>query len=104
MKPYSLSFNPPMEKLGFRILKEAIFSTFKLIFFEFLLIQTNRDWENPYNVHSERFKNEDAPKLEEVIKNMDINPQFSMNEVEERIRDGHLFYVAKKIDNIIGNI
>ena len=94
--------SPFMRQFSFKILIEGIFANFKLIFFEFPLAQSNRDWKNPYQVYSEPYQTEDAHMLEEVIKNMDINPQFSMKEVEERIKDDHLFYVAKKSGKIIG--
>ena len=91
-----------MEPLTFKNLRSSIFGTFNFIFFEFPLTNLNRGWENPYQVYSERYRNEDAHLLEEVINNMDIDRQFTMEEVDQRLKDGHIFYVAKKSGEIIG--
>lgn len=91
-----------MEQLTFKTLREAIFGSFKLIFYEFPLDKSNHGWENPHQVYSERYRHEDAYLLEEVIENMDIDAQFTMKEVDERIKDGHIFYVAKQNGKIIG--
>lgn len=91
-----------MEQLSFKILKEAIFGSFKLIFYEFPLESSNGGWENPHQVYSEPYRPEDVNMLKNVIENMDIDQQFTMKDVNERIKNGHMFYVAKQNEKIIG--
>ncbi len=67
-----------------------------------MLKNLNRGWENPYQVYSELYRNEDAQLLSKVIDTMDIDRQFTMEEVDQRIKNGHLFYVTKKSEEIIG--
>ena len=95
-----------MKQLAFKNLRSYIFSTLNLAFFEFPLENSNRGWENPNHVYSERYRNEDSHLLEELLNAIDIDDRytmrFTMEEVDQRIKDGHIFYVAKKREEIIG--
>lgn len=93
-----------MEQLTFKILRSCIIGTFNFIVYEFQLADLNRGWDNPYQVYFEPYKNKDAHLLKEVIEKMDIDRQFTLNEVDQRNKDGHRFYVAKKNEKIIGYV
>jgi len=95
-----------MGQLTFKHLRTSIFLTYKFIFYEYPLANLNRGWENPYQIYSELYRNEDAHLLEEFLEGMDIDERFTypltMEEVDQRVKDGHIFYVAKKSGKIIG--
>lgn len=91
-----------MEQLTFKNLRSSLFGTFNFIFYDIPMGNLNRGWENPHQVYTERYQQEDALLLKEVIENMGIDLQFTMEEVDQRIKDGHIFYVAKKDRKIIG--
>ncbi|GAF87800.1 unnamed protein product, partial [marine sediment metagenome] len=73
-------------------------------FYDFYLRNLNRDWKNSHEIFFERYNNANAHLLKQTIEETDGPRRFTMNDVNQRIKDGHLFYVAKRYGKIIGYI
>ena len=91
-----------MDQLKFANLRSVFLGSFNFIFYDISMRNLNAGWENPHQVSTERYQKEDAHLLEEVIASTGIQRQFTMEEVDQRIKDGHIFYIAKKDRRIIG--
>jgi GNAT superfamily N-acetyltransferase len=94
-----------MEPLTFNLLVSSIFRVYNFPVYVFPLTNIKHGWENPYQVYPELYRNEDARLLENFLEGMDIEKftyALTMEEVDQRIEDGHIFYVAKKCGDIIG--
>jgi GNAT superfamily N-acetyltransferase len=73
-----------------------------VIFHEFYLDGFAKSWENPFGVCFERYHKRDAELLKETLSGMDTPRLFDLMEVDRRLKNGHLFYIAKKDNHIIG--
>jgi GNAT superfamily N-acetyltransferase len=84
-------------------LKPFLFYRGKYLFWEYDLENLHRGWENPHGVTFSRFGEKDYPPLENALRR--IEPRelfFNLQDVRERLRAGHVLYLAKKNDDIIG--
>jgi GNAT superfamily N-acetyltransferase len=60
-------------------------------------------WKNPYAIIIDRYNNEDYQRLDNFLLNIEENERpFTINEVEKRLNIGHILFIAKKNDKIVG--
>lgn len=83
-------------------IRSHLFMKDTVLFHEFYLKNLTHSWIDPHGVIFERYKAKDSRLLETTIEELHVTRLFTMEEVDERIRQGHLLYVAKKDGNIIG--
>ena len=93
-----------MKKLKIKKLRRFLYSKNKFIFYEVHLNNLKRDWKPSGEIYFEHYKSADARLLENIIKRTDVPAGFTIEEVDQRITDGHRFYVAKKNGGIIGYV
>lgn len=80
-----------------------IFSKREHVFIEFDLKDLKMDWENPYAIVFDQYSDKDFKNLDETLRSIGVKEQpFTIDEVETRLDNGHLLFIAKKNDKIIG--
>lgn len=72
-------------------------------FIELDLKNLKQDYKNINNINFKKYEKVDYRSLVEVIKNIDSEERpFEINELEKRLHDEHMLFIAKKENNIIG--
>jgi L-amino acid N-acyltransferase YncA len=80
-----------------------IFSKNKYVFVEFDFKNLRMDWENPYSIIFEKYDEKDYKLLDDTLKSIEtIERPFTMDEVNHRLETGHMLFIAKKNNKIIG--
>lgn len=72
-------------------------------FVEFDIKDLKRDWKNPHNITFDTYSNKDFKLLDDILNSIEkkFRP-FRMDEVERRLNAGHMLFIAKKTEKIIG--
>jgi GNAT superfamily N-acetyltransferase len=80
-----------------------IYSKSEYVFIEFDLQDLRGDWKNPYAITLSRYNEKDLEILDETLKQIEKQERpFDISEVKHRLTIGHILFIAKKDDKIIG--
>lgn len=80
-----------------------VYSTSVYDFIEFDLKDLKTDWENTYAIIFKRYNNEDFSLLDNTLHSIEEKERpFTMNDVSSRLDNGHMLFIAKKDNKIIG--
>lgn len=84
-------------------IKPYLYSREVYVFHDFLLGNLDRGWDNPHGIVFEKFNETDFDKLEKTLNDVESRLRlFSLEDVKIRLCQGHMLYVAKSGEDIIG--